>query len=610
MTTVIEDSLIETICQRLGDNKQVRRRLPGDGRIHIDRQLPFLVVYRRPTDHADAGTESLARSHASYLVVSDDKALRPSVKKLVTGVVETLASEFGNFLIVEIWSEAAERLADGSQALQPAFRIVTARKRQAVSIAETLEDELSLLQLRYATATVTLERGAKPAPSGLLPLLTPQEADLLNCQLIGLAIRPVYRDVVTDTVYPLVLRLMIQKVTHELQQTFFEFARTQTSHEPHHYQSLGRRAVVKAVWDVDRRLAEINDSFDFLLGVTPINTHAAWLEFQRHRYQKPPVFRYRPHYTDPTVMKRRLWSIRIDRLEDPTLGFLFRQKREELDITLTMLMSMNTSRFLYGSMQLYGELDDNLVRLARTLLETLPSRTRDDASAEMVDANAFALKARAELDYYRQQYPELPAKVQVRDDLFSGLMVSRGNLLIGKDTLIPQSRVEALLQHEVGTHIVTYFNGQAQPFRQLYTGLAGYDELQEGLAVLSEFLVGGLSRSRLRLLAARVLAAHSLIDGASYVETYRLLNREYRFRRRLAFTITQRVYRGGGLTKDAIYLRGLVHMLDYLRDGGQIDPLLVGKIAEEHIPIIQELQWRNVLQASLAAASLSRYAPN
>ena len=32
------------------------------------------------------------------------------------------------------------------------------------------------------------------------------------------------------------------------------------------------------------------------------------------------------------------------------------------------------------------------------------------------------------------------------------------------------------------------------------TGLTGYDTLQEGLAVLSEYLVGGLSRPRLRLL--------------------------------------------------------------------------------------------------------------
>ena len=67
-----------------------------------------------------------------------------------------------------------------------------------------------------------------------------------------------------------------------------------------------------------------------------------------------------------------------------------------------------------------------------------------------------------------------------------------------------RARVGASLQHEVGTHLVTYYNGLEQPLRLLHVGLAGYDETQEGLAVLAEYLVGGLSRSRLRTLAERV----------------------------------------------------------------------------------------------------------
>ena len=50
-------------------------------------------------------------------------------------------------------------------------------------------------------------------------------------------------------------------------------------------------------------------------------------------------------------------------------------------------------------------------------------------------------------------------------------MVSNGNLLIGKRLQIPESRVEALIQHEVGTHVLTYVNGRNQPFQQLYCGL-------------------------------------------------------------------------------------------------------------------------------------------
>jgi uncharacterized protein (TIGR02421 family) len=129
----------------------------------------------------------------------------------------------------------------------------------------------------------------------------------------------------------------------------------------------------------------------------------------------------------------------------------------------------------------------------------------------------------------------------------------------------------------------------------LYTGLAGYDELQEGLAVLAEYLGGNLSRPRVRLLAARVVAAHMLADGASFVETYRELDTTYQFDQRTAFTITMRIYRGGGLTKDAIYLRGLLAVLDYVQRGGELAPLFVGKIAASHIPLVRELQLRTIL---------------
>jgi hypothetical protein len=99
----------------------------------------------------------------------------------------------------------------------------------------------------------------------------------------------------------------------------------------------------------------------------------------------------------------------------------------------------------------------------------------------------------------------------------------------------------------------------------------------------------------MRLLAARVVAARMLIEGATFIDTFRTLDREHRFPHRVAYTITMRTYRGGGLTKDAVYLRGLDEILAYLRKGGQLDPLFVGKIAARHIPLIQELQHRKVL---------------
>jgi uncharacterized protein (TIGR02421 family) len=370
-----------------------------------------------------------------------------------------------------------------------------------------------------------------------------------------------------------------------------------TKHQPAHFHMLGRRAVVKAVWEVDQRLAKVSNAFDFLLQATPVNSHQAWIEFRRSRFEQAPVFHYRPLPVDPLVLKRQLYQTPIERVEDPALAELFREKLDELDRQITMLMEIDRKTFVHDSLQIYGEIDDELTTQANQLLYRLPSRSRDDSRGGHYDAASIAKLAEQEIDLYRRRCPDVDARVEIREDIASGLMTSNGCLLVNKRARIPVSRAEALLQHEVGTHLLTYYNGRAQPFHQLYCGLAKYEALQEGLAVLSEYLVGGLSRPRLRLLAARVLAARHLVEGASFVETFRELDRTYDFERRTAFNITLRVYRGGGLTKDASYLRGLCQILEYLSQGGSLEPLFVGKIGVGHIALIQELQYRTVLRA-------------
>ena len=77
--------------------------------------------------------------------------------------------------------------------------------------------------------------------------------------------------------------------------------------------------------------------------------------------------------------------------------------------------------------------------------------------------------------------------------------------------------------------MVSKGNGKSQRLQQLHIGFPGYDELQEGLAVLSEYMVGELTGVRLRLLAAHVVAARYLIDGTSFVEVFKKLNYDYGF---------------------------------------------------------------------------------
>src|SRR5690606_1489372 len=92
-----------------------------------------------------------------------------------------------------------------------------------------------------------------------------------------------------------------------------------------------------------------------------------------------------------------------------------------------------------------------------------------------------------------------------------------------------------------------------------------------------------------------VLAVQAMVERRSFLETFDLLHGEHRLAPKAAFMTTLRVFRGGGLTKDAIYLRGLHTLVTYLRSGHDAEPLYVGKIALEHVPLVQELRRRGVV---------------
>lgn len=595
---VISEQIIDSVCKRISENKPIRKTLPNNGRLHIDRPLPFICVYRRPTKISDKGTEKLVKGEASYLFVSSSTKMSASVSSLMHNIVSLISYEHKAFLIFEIWTKKnnSNGLNSEKGIRTPYIKLKISKEKFHTATVETLQKAMEIIFIQRQKVKVDISYEKKQWPENLKPLISASFAKQTNCFTIGIEIDPFYQNLETGQTYPLLLRRLHQGLSRAIKLGAFQFTHQQTKLKPTTYQALGRRAMVQAVWEVDQKLAEISSSYDFLLLVTPINIDQSWNKFKADKFNRIPNFYYRPIPINPANYKLKLYNIPIDNIEDPTLISLFIEKQIELERTLTMLRERGTKNFFYGSMQLYGEIDSELISLANNILEQTTPHKHESSKTKYYDVIAFAKRAEEEIEYYKTLYPGVFSKIQIREDI-TGLMVSKGNLLLGRKIKISETRVDALLQHEIGTHILTYINGMAQPFQQLYVGLAGYDELQEGIAVLSEYLVGGLNNSRIRLLAGRVIAASSLIDGATFIETFRLLYKKFAFTQRIAYIVTARIYRGGGLTKDAVYLRGLVKILNYFSNGGNLESLLIGKISSEHIPIIRELQARNVLKA-------------
>jgi uncharacterized protein (TIGR02421 family) len=340
---------------------------------------------------------------------------------------------------------------------------------------------------------------------------------------------------------------------------------------------------------VDRELADIATSFRFLLDVTPVDLVEARTSF--HATGTAPEFDYRPLTDDPAVTAHRLEQVPVDSVSDPTLASLLLSKQRELALQLQMLACRDTDDFLPLSIELYGTVSPALLAEAEDILATVTAPAPEQGP--WLDAHAFVQAAQEELDHYRGIAPDMESHVEVRDGS-TGLMVSNGDLLVAPTIRVAASRLDALLHHEIGTHVVTHVNGANQPLRVLATGLAGADETQEGLAVLAEHLVGGLSASRLRQLAARVVAVHEMVGGAEFPDVHAGLVAAG-VPRNQAFTITMRVFRSGGLTKDAVYLRGLRELVHHLGTGGDLDVLWLGKMPLTAVPLIAELHRRGTL---------------
>ena len=179
----ISAQFISQINGQLNSNKRIRRNLPIWGRVHIDRQLPFLTVYRRPARRQDAGTEHLIMGQPAYLMASAQKIVAPGLSQLVKSIAQSMSKLFGCFLIIEIWSGLEDDSQPETSPLfpGPAFTIIAPDGNGLAGTIETLENELAAIKINQMPATLNLVNGGKPAPARLSALLSKPDADHLNC---------------------------------------------------------------------------------------------------------------------------------------------------------------------------------------------------------------------------------------------------------------------------------------------------------------------------------------------------------------------------------------------------------------------------------------------
>ena len=586
---MIDPQLISSICYSYEKGESIAMDLPMKGRLVIDQKLPFICVHRF-VDKPEFYLSSLIKTQGAYLIVDSSLDVSELLKKLI----EVAIDDFKSYMILEIWNHS-----DFSD--RKTIEISYPGEKISATVKE-LEKGFSEFKTQLPGLEVILNKSIQRHPENLGPLIAMDTLKKTGTLLLGIAFPSIFRDIENLLEYPMFYRRMSRKFASVIKLAAYEFVRIQSGNKFEHYLSLGKTRLDSLALYADKEISRISEKLDFILMVTPVNTTEEWEKFKDNNFTKLPNFSYRLIPIDPEIEKRKLFDLKLEQVDHPTIAFLLRDKRMELEKQLIMLEERSTSRFLRTSQSMYGEIDDALRNYAKSILTNgTVNESEEDQPVTSVD---FARAAEAELERYRPYFPELNLRVKIKDNV-NGLIVSGSELSIGKNLHINASRMNALIQHEVGTHMLTYCNGHIQPLGLMYAGFAGYEQTQEGMAVLSEYLVGGLDINRLKLLAARVIAVDTLVNGADFIETFNVLWKDYGFQSKTAFIISMRVHRGGGYTKDAIYLRGLIQILAYIRKGGKLSSLYGGKFALEHIPLIEELKHLRILKSPMLPAFLS-----
>jgi uncharacterized protein (TIGR02421 family) len=569
---------------QFGKRGELRQAIGKTGRVHLDRWLPFIVLHRSQ-DPSSSIARKVAVNSPTYLIWSpeDDR----EAERAFAAVAAAMHRQFGCLLVLEVEDAAWRPVPEGSQKL-PAFDI-----RAGASDGPRASRVLACLAEALGKIRIDLRK-----PEVVVGDVGRQSIELddagLEVDRLFVVIPQIHRQDET-TFYPQLTRDLAVAVGDALLQASCEFMSQSGAGSPPHFRSLGRSAFLAAALDADKRLDKVARGFDFLLSVSPINSREAMERFFAGGESKAPKFRYRPLTVDPDAAKRDLYAVDLSIIEDPLLERLLSEKRQEIDHQLTMLSTRNTAAFKAASLLQYGTVGSQLLADAHAILARPVPRK---PSGEVVGALEVAEAARALVAKYQAIDQRFEPAVEVRDDV-GGLLVSGRKLMIASSTSMLRARVDALLSHEVSVHLLTHFNGAAQGLTVFRTGLAHYEGLQEGLGVFAEWAVGGLSPSRMRFLAGRVVAVDAMLDGAEFVEVYRDLVDSHGLPRKPAFDIATRVFRSGGFAKDLIYLKGFQDVIGLVVSGVSLDPFWIGKIAGDHVDAIEELIQRKLVQPPL-----------
>ncbi len=414
---------------------------------------------------------------------------------------------------------------------------------------------------------------------------------------IPLEIKKIYMDERTGEVFPIVLERLHSGIHRAVIDTAAAFNHKLGGNR------LNRLSMLPANLDplvvqVDNALYKLARGIETLNYVNPINLQQEKRRFfSRRGYE--PIFQYRQLRIDPYDFREKLYKLPVSQISEPRLRNLYRSVVDSYATKIELLTHIGTPQFYYNSLRNYGEPTSSDIDNARFLLYSTELPEFKDSPCD--------IKPEEALKEFQDTAKEwgMSCLVKLSNRLVAKAMVNNTlrTLLVNRNSLYSRIDLEALKHHELGIHMATTLNALDQPLKVLQLGLPGSTYTQEGLAILAEYLSGNMNLARLKQLALRVLAVEMMVNGMSFNSVFNQLCSDHGLDNDSAFSLTTRVFRGGGFTKDYLYLRGFRDLLA-LAKTEDLTALMLGKTSISHLETLRELIERKILTPPVLVPSL------
>jgi uncharacterized protein (TIGR02421 family) len=336
-------------------------------------------------------------------------------------------------------------------------------------------------------------------------------------------------------------------------------------------------------------------------------------KFFAQRARELPVIEYPSFDPRPTIDAIR--TVRRMARSPSSIDQWLARLADSIESGALMLATLGTDEFHTHSRRIFGAPTDPLPDESTTslglalrfneILDHLAALTLEPADPPSLTADDVAGMMR---EAVHRLFGDRAPRVRVVMHLGSKALAGSRRIRIRKDARFTSKEASQLIQHEAFIHIVTSLNGRAQAnLVILGAGHPGTTRTQEGLAVFAEFITGSMDLERLRRLADRVFAIQQAIEGADFLDIYKYFLGRTDDKDR-AFEGAWRVFRGapltGGspLTKDIVYLDGLLRVHSFLRSAvstGRADVLRLlfcGKVDLDDLPALCHLTRMGLLR--------------